>query len=124
MRTPVRRARAALVVAVAVQLLVLYWPRAVGGPETIAHLDKAVHALVFGAVALAGLRAGLPVRPLAVALIAHAGVSEVIQGLLLDQRGGDPWDVVADVTGTALGGVLAGLLAVGGRAQPSPPEGG
>jgi hypothetical protein len=93
----------------------------VGGPEAITHLDKLVHALVFGAVALTGLRAGLPVRPLAVALIAHAGVSELIQGQLLDQRGGDPWDAAADVIGTVLGGVIAGVLAAMGRAERQNP---
>lgn len=101
-----RRARAAFGAAVVVQLAVLYWPRVVGGPESVPHLDKAVHALVFAAVALTGVRAGLPVRPLVAVLAIHAGISEVVQGSLLAGRGADPWDCAADLAGTALGAVL------------------
>ena len=111
---PKRLARLAFAGTVLIQLLVLYWPRSVGGAESVPYLDKVVHALVFGAVALTGMRAGVPVRPLAVVLAAHAGLSEVVQGSLLAQRGAYPWDAVADVTGTALG-VLGATLVGSGR---------
>ena len=113
------RARSTFVAAVLIQLAVLYWPWPVGGRELLPHLDKGVHALVFGAVALAGIRAGLPPRPLAAALVAHAGLSEVVQGSVLDQRGADPWDAIADLIGTALGVLLASVS--GRRAGSSGP---
>ncbi len=106
----VRPARWAFVAAVLIHLVALYWPWPGDGREFLPHLDKVVHALVFGAVALAGARAGLPVRPLAVVLIAHAGLSEAVQGSVLDQRGADPRDVIADLIGTALGFVLASVV--------------
>ena len=37
---------------------------------------------------------------------AHAVVSEVVQGALLPMRAGDPFDVLADLTGVALGVLL------------------
>jgi hypothetical protein len=107
----VRPARWAFLAAVLIQLVVLYWPWPVGGRELLPHLDKAVHALVFGAVALAGARAGLPSRPLAAVLVAHAGLSEAVQGSVLDQRGADPRDFIADLIGTALGFLLASVVA-------------
>lgn len=109
-----RRRRVALVVAVVVQLAVLYWPRTpdVGG---VPGLDLVVHLLVFGAVASTGRRAGVPVVPLLLALVAHAVLSEVVQGYLLAERSGDRRDVVADVVGAA-----AGLLL--GRRPPAVPD--
>jgi VanZ family protein len=71
-----------------------------------------VHAAVFAAVAFTGRRAGVPWTVLGVVLVLHAGLSEVIQAMLLPHRQGDPQDVVADVAGT-----LLGLLA-GGRRRP------
>jgi len=97
--------RALLAVTVAVQLAVLYWPRAAG--EGLPYADKVVHAAVFGAVAWAGCRAGVPRRVLLPLLVAHALVSEVVQARLLAGRSGDPADVVADLVGTGLGLLLA-----------------
>jgi hypothetical protein len=54
-------------------------------------------------VAWAGHRTGLPGRPLLAALVAHALVSEVAQGVLLPQRSGDPVDAVVNLFGTLLG---------------------
>ena len=80
------------------QLVVLYWPRA-AQPSDGLPWDKLVHALVFGVVYAAGVRAGVPWRLwLAVSLV-HAPVSELLQGALLPNRAGDPWDAIADAVG-------------------------
>jgi hypothetical protein len=90
-------------VTVVVQLVVLYWPRPVS-PGTSLPVDKLVHAAVFGAALWAGVRAGVPARPLAVLLAVHAGVSEVVQGTLLDRDGNVP-DALADLTGLLIAGL-------------------
>jgi VanZ family protein len=90
----------AFAVSIVVQLLVLYLPRA---PSTgTLPVDKVVHATVFGAVLYTGARLGLPARPLAAALVVHAVVSELIQHFLLSGRTGDPFDVVADLSGVLI----------------------
>jgi hypothetical protein len=103
-----------LAAAVVVQIVVLYFP--LSGPGGgLPGLDKVVHAAIFGAVAFTGRRAGVPLLPLVALLVAHALVSEVVQGTLLPDRDGDPWDAVADVAGTALGAWLAGVVDRDGR---------
>ena len=96
-----QRWAAAAVLSVVAHLAVLYWPVVtVAGPVTWS--DKVVHGLVFAVPTyLVGRIVG---RPLWVALVfgAHALVSELSQHLFLPGRSGDPWDVVADVTGVAL----------------------
>jgi hypothetical protein len=111
-----RTLRWAFALAVLVHLAVLYWPDPAAGPPTFPGVDKAVHALVFGAVAWTGRAAGLPVRLLAAALLGHAVLSEVLQHAVLPERSGDPWDAVADVVGT-LGGLLVPLPRSPGRAM-------
>ena len=98
--------RYAFAAAVAVQLVVLYWPREVstGGTPGV---DKVVHAAIFGGVLWAGLRAGVPLRPLVAALVVHAVLSEAIQHWLLPGRDGDPFDALADLTGVAIVTALA-----------------
>lgn len=98
--------------AVTVQLVALYWPRPVD-PAPGTGLDKVVHACIFAAVLVTGLRAGLPGWPLAAALAVHAGLSEIVQGQLLG-RDADVADVVADLVGLAL---AAGVrrVTLGGR---------
>ena len=91
---------------VAVQLVVLYWPRAAAGGG-LPYVDKVVHVAVFAAVAWAGCRAGVPHRVLVPLLVAQAVASEVVQARLLAGRSGDPADVVADLVGTGLGLLLA-----------------
>jgi hypothetical protein len=108
---PRRRAWAvALGVALVVQLLVLYLPRVpdVGGGAP--GLDKVVHAAAFAAVTLTGVRAGISAWVLAAYGLAHAGVSEALQHVLLADRTGDGADVVADVAGVVVGLVLAAVL--------------
>lgn len=97
----------ALVLALAVQLVVLYAPAVPDVPGTgVPGADKVVHAAVFAAVTLAALRAGLSGWVVAAYGLAHAGVSEALQHVLLAGRTGDGGDVAADVAG-----VVAGLLA-------------
>jgi hypothetical protein len=99
--------------AVVVQLVALYWPRQVGDGG-VPGTDKVVHAALFAAVALTGRFAGVPVRWLVGLLVGHAVVSELVQALLLPVRSGDPWDVLADVVGVAVG--LLAARAAGARA--------
>ena len=94
-----------LAATIAVQLVVLYAPRAPGTGGL--PWDKLVHALVFGAVLWAGLRCGIRTGPLVAVLVAHAVISEVLQATALPHRSGDPLDVIADVTGVLLALVLA-----------------
>lgn len=105
-----RSARWVFAAAVAVQLVVLYAPRA---PSTggVPGVDKAVHLTIFGLVAWSGLRAGVPGRPLVVLLLVHAVVSELLQHFVLPHRSGDPLDAVADATGVAVGALVGLALA-------------
>ena len=97
--------RVAFAAAVVLQLVALYWPREVstGG---VAGIDKVVHATIFGLVLATGVRAGVPFRPLAALLCAHAVISELIQHYLLPHRDGDVFDALADIAGVAIVTVL------------------
>ncbi|MFQ6172776.1 VanZ family protein [Oryzobacter sp. R7] len=111
-----RGTRVALAVAVLVQLVVLYAP-AGAGAAPFPHSDKAAHVLVFLVpVALAVLVTGRP-SLVAGAFLAHAGLSEVVQGTLLPLRSGDPFDAAADALGVALG-----VLVATGILRRSPPR--
>jgi len=91
-----------LVVAVVVQLVVLY---AASTPSVspFPNSDKAIHALVFLAPVAVALLAGGRPRVVVAVFAAHAVISEVVQHTLLPGRSGDPLDVLADLTGVALG---------------------
>jgi hypothetical protein len=65
-----------------------------------------IHVALFAALAWSGRRAGAPPVPLAAALVAYAGGSEVLQATMVAQRSGSWTDAVADACGVA-----AGLLA-------------
>jgi hypothetical protein len=91
-------------IALLANLVLLFWPGGVGGDGPV-HVDKAVHAVSFAALAWTGFRAGLPARLLVVVLVVHAATSEVVQATLLPDRSGDAWDVVADLTGVLVGSV-------------------
>ena len=92
----------ALGVGLAVQLVTLYSPEVVGGPQ-IAGMDKMIHAFIFAAPALAALLAGVS-APWALGILAvHAPLSELIQHFALSHRSGDMSDVLADFVGVALG---------------------
>ena len=94
--------RLAFGVAVAVQLIAVYSPQGLGGPG-IPGLDKVVHALIFFAPAFAVLMMGIRARWALGILALHAPVSELIQHVGLVQRRGDVFDVLADLSGVALG---------------------
>ncbi|GAB7193597.1 hypothetical protein NUM3379_43070 [Kineococcus sp. NUM-3379] len=105
---------AAFAVAVLVSLVVLFAPRA-GGAGSVPHLDKVVHAAVFGLLTGTGVwRFGRREAVLAGGVV-YAVLSEVVQHTLLPERSGDVADVVADVVGAVLGVVVAARV-VAGRA--------
>lgn len=106
----------ALALAVQVYVLYLYVP---GAPDTltIPHADKVVHAAIFAVPAMVGVLSGLRPWLVALFLIAHAPVSELVQHLWIAGRSGEPWDVVADWLGVALGLVVAVAVRRRGRAQ-------
>jgi hypothetical protein len=88
--------------ALAVQLVVVYAP---SGPGTspFPGADKVVHLLVFAVPVLLLLLAGAPVRVVLPLLAAHAVLSEVVQGVWLTHRSGDPLDALADLAGVLVG---------------------
>jgi VanZ family protein len=88
-----------------VQLVILYWPRAVQ-PSGGLPWDKIVHALIFGLVMYTGVRAGLPLRAWLAVTVAHAGLSEALQHWLLPHRSGDVWDAAADAAGAVVAAFL------------------
>ena len=91
-----------LAASLALQLWALYKPDS-PGPEQLPfpHADKVAHFVLFliPAIALVRLRAPRWAQWL---LVAHAPLSEAIQGLI-PYRGVDPLDIVADVAGIAVG---------------------
>ena len=103
-------ARTALAAAIAVNLVVLYWPRPVsdGG---VPYADKIVHVAIFAAVAVTALRVRVRLGWVVGLLAVHAVSSELVQHWLLANRTGDPADVAADLVGVALGVVVAWKLA-------------
>lgn len=109
MRPRPRWAVPALVVAVLVNVVVLYSPSGPG--ETVfPGADKIVHVLVFAAVAVTARWVGAPAWLVGVLLVAHAVESELVQHYLLPHRDGDVWDAVADSAGALAGLAVAPLL--------------
>lgn len=106
-------------VAVALQLVLLYSPSG-GGAPPFPNFDKLVHCAVFALPVFFALVARLPRVPVIAVLALHAPLSEVIQWTLLPNRSGDPWDVVADLVGVALG-VGAAHLATRRRTRTTAP---
>lgn len=109
--TPTRPAaswvpRAVLAAAVAVNLVILFWPRAPGTAD-VPGLDKVVHLATFGSLAFTGLWAGLGARWWLPLVAVHAVESELVQAFLLPHRDGDVRDVLADLAGVVAGAVLA-----------------
>jgi uncharacterized membrane protein HdeD (DUF308 family) len=92
---------AVAVIAVVVQLLVLYWPVVtVEGP--VSWTDKVVHLLVFAVPTYAVGRALGSVRTAVLVFAVHAPVSELVQHFALPGRSGDPWDAAVDLVGVAI----------------------
>lgn len=109
--------------SVLVHLFGLYRPSSPPSPSWFPDADKAEHLVGFGAPVLLvllalGLRQGrrahrLPPRTVALVVgifAAHAVVSEVVQHFFYVHRTGDPFDVLADWVGVAVGWGLAALL--------------
>lgn len=98
--------RAAAAAALALNLAVLYAPRAPVVQTGGLPVDKLVHAVVFALPTVALARAGLP-RGWAVGLMAaHAPLSELLQHRVLAHRSGEVGDIVADLVGVAIGAAV------------------
>jgi VanZ family protein len=111
------------IVAVVVQLAVLYVPRTPQVGTGALPVDKLAHALVFAVPVVALVAAGLPRAWVVAAMAIHAPLSEVLQDVLLAGRSGDPTDVVADLVGVVIGAWLArpgGRIAVAAGSGPEP----
>ena len=114
----VRALRIGVLVALALQVYVLYL-YVPGSPDSVSipFADKLVHIAVFALPAVLGVLAGVRTRLVALVLAVHAPVSELVQHLWIPTRSGEPWDVVADWVGVALG-LLVGLVLARRRGLP------
>ena len=145
-RVPADRGAAAWpVVAVAAglavvgQLIGLYLPRPPAGANWFPGADKLQHGLAFAlpvilvpwADTLRRRAVGRPPRARVLVLVvwasaAHAVVSEIVQHVAYADRMGDPLDLLADWSGIAVGGLLAGIGLtfdrLGGRRAVLPTE--
>ncbi|MGO1481725.1 MAG: VanZ family protein [Brachybacterium sp.] len=82
-------------------------PEATPGAE-VPGLDKAVHLLVFALTVFAAGRVlaprkRFPMGWVVIAALAHAGLIELVQLVVLAERSGDLADLLFDVVGIALG---------------------
>jgi hypothetical protein len=91
--------------AVAVQLTVLYVPRAPSEGGGFG-LDKVVHAAIFAVVVWTGRRAGIPLPWIVIICALHGPLSEWVQSHFLPHRDGSVGDALADLAGVAVGAVL------------------
>ena len=91
-------------------LYVLFWPDPAGGGSRLPGADKVVHALLFGLLAATARWRFGDRRGLLAAVLAYAAVSELVQALLLTERSGDLWDLLADAVGAVVGWLLARRL--------------
>ena len=111
-----RAVAAAAGIAVAAQLYGLYRTTGPPTPSWFPHADKLEHALGFAVplflvLVAVDLRSRVTRRELQPAVVlgvtalfaAHAVVSELIQHFFYRSRTGDPFDVLADWVGTAVG---------------------
>jgi hypothetical protein len=108
--------------AVVGQFVGLYLPRTPDGVDWFPGADKLQHGVGFAlpvvlvpwADTLRRRSLGLPPRARILVLVvwlsvAHAVVSELVQHAAYADRRGDPLDVLADWSGIAIGGLLAGV---------------
>lgn len=116
-----RRTRPVLLIAfalaVVVQLVGLYWPSPPAAVSALAGWDKVTHALMFGLPVLAGLAGGLSRVPLVLVSVAHAPVSEWLQGSVLPHRSADWRDVLADLAGIVVAVALWSVIGGQDRAR-------
>ena len=108
-----------LLVALLVNLWGVYAPSEPGGVSLFPDADKVGHLVIFGALAWAAVRAGVPVRWVAAILVLHAVESEIVQGSLLPHRDGDWHDALADVLGVIVGIGLAAARRPRGSRRPA-----
>jgi VanZ family protein len=108
-------ARGAFAVVVLISLAVLFAP-AGQVPDAAPGVDKAVHVVLFLALALTGRWAGVRALVLGGLLVGYGAVSEVLQAVTPVQRSGSAADLLADVVGVALG---LGAWAIGERSHRS-----
>lgn len=94
--------RAAFAATVVLSAVVLFTP-ASGIPSGVPVNDKVVHCVLFAALAVTGRAAGIGLVPLVLALLAYAGISEVLQAALPIDRDGDLLDGLANTAGVLLG---------------------
>lgn len=104
--------------ACAIQLYALYIPQLPDTGGGIPGLDKVGHAGIFALVMVTGVLAGVRPRLLAVLLAVHAVGSEILQHLLLPNRTGDVWDLLADGAGITMGWLLTRTTPVARVAEP------
>jgi len=97
--------RGVFAVTVLVSLAVLFAP-ASDVPAAPPGVDKAVHLLLFAALAAAGRWAGTRPRLLVVLLLVYGAVSEVVQAVSALERSGSVVDWLADAAGVGLGLLL------------------
>jgi VanZ family protein len=94
------------VLVVLLSLYVLFWPDT-PGPSGPPGADKVVHATLFALLAATARWRWGTAPAVLVAVLAYAGVSELVQWVLLPHRSGDVRDLVADSAGATLGWLLA-----------------
>jgi VanZ family protein len=99
--------RIGFVAACLLQLYGVYSPRQTGPDVGLPLADKVAHLFLFGSVAFLGLKVGVRSRWLLVALVSNAVISELVQHFVLPQRSGDPFDLLADLLGVAVGAWIA-----------------
>jgi len=86
------------VAAVLLSVVVLFLPAA-PGTSSFPYADKVVHAALFALLTATALARFGRAPVVGGAVAAYALASEVVQGLALPDRSGDPLDVVADLVG-------------------------
>ena len=79
-------------------VVVLFLPSPSGG-SSLPYADKVVHAALFALLTATALHRFGRTPVVLGAVTAYALASEVIQGVALPERSGDPLDVVADLVG-------------------------
>ncbi|KOV85841.1 membrane protein [Nocardia sp. NRRL S-836] len=96
------------VFAALLSVVVLFTPES-GVPSSPPGTDKVVHTLLFALLAFTGLYA--KISHVLLALVAYAGVSEVLQELITPlHRSGDVLDALVDVAGIGLGWAIAAAV--------------
>ncbi|MFD4670465.1 VanZ family protein [Lentzea sp. NPDC058450] len=96
------------VTAALLSVVVLFTPES-GVPSSPPGTDKVVHTVLFALLAFTGLYARIP--HVLLALVAYAGLSEVLQQVITPlHRSGDVLDALVDVLGIGLGWAIAAFV--------------